>query len=192
MKRYIFLLSLIMLTIAMGCKDQNPSLTEAEIDEITRDAPQVVVQVGDRLSLEGLEGLYLGQPQDEALEWMEKRCNRFVSLEGGIRREESTFKGCDTPKHEFLYSFRVGFTGRASDRVFTLELKRRNLEPELVRARFAEHAGEIETEVVRPGITRVETARHKMYADWDEGAKGPTHILVGLSEEAVSALNRGD
>lgn len=179
----------ILAISCVACRDQNPPLTDTEIEKITRDAPEVVVERNGRLSLEGLDGLYLGQDQESALAWMNEQCERFVTLEGGVRREASTFKGCDTPGHDFLYSFRVGFTSRADDRVFTLELKRRNLPAEVVRARFSQHAEDVHEQVVRPGIVRVESARHNFFADWDEGAQGPTHILIGLSDDGVKSLN---
>ncbi len=180
--------ALVIIAATLGCREKTPPLTDAEIAEITKDGASVIVERDEGLTLEGLEGVYLGQSMGDAVEWMEKHCKRFVSLEGGIRREGSRFRGCDTPDHEFLYSFRVGFTERADNRVFTLELKRRNLEPKLVRARFHQHVSKMNREVVRPAIIRVEGARYNMYADWDEGADGPTHILIGLTDEGVNAL----
>lgn len=183
MKR--FALGLAVLLCA--CQAPPPPPTAAEIAALPKDAPAVFV-APPRASLEGLDGLYLGQPQADALKIMETMCSRFVELEGGWKRANTSFKGCHLAGHPTLYTFRVGFNPAIQNRVFTLEVKRRSLQQDLVRKRFWQHFNDIQSDFYRVGMLKGETPAYNMFADWEEGLDGPTHLLLGLTDAEVERL----
>lgn len=181
-------LVLAMAALTFGCDRTESPMPPEAIDAAVEGQPEIFVVSDGGMTLEGIEGLYLGQPEEDALSYMKSQCDRFVELSPGVGRRESRFKGCTTPEHAFMYSFRVGFNDRIDGRVFTLEVKRRNIGAEVVRARFTQRTTELDVDLIRPGVVRMETPDYNMFADWDEGGAGPTHILVGLSDASVAKL----
>lgn len=157
--------------------------------EALKDFPEVFTL--DPGKLEGLEGLYLGQPKEEALEVMKGMCKRLIELDGGRFRGGTYFRGCHTPSHPQNFSFRVGFNPRIGDAVFTLEVKRKTLSQSGVRARAWERIEGIDKELFRRGIVRIEAKKYNFLANWDDGKNGPTHIILGYSEPELERISAG-
>ena len=178
-----FLVFLLCSATFIGCQQRPEPPTQQEIDAIPADAPVLFVGA-PRVSLEGLDGIWLGQSQQEAEAVMSKMCKRFVEL----KEPHAVFKGCHLPDHKFIYSFRVGFSPKIENRVFTLETKRRPVDQALVRKRFWQAFPTLKTDYVRQGLLKAETGTYNMFADWEDGMDGPAHILVGLSDAEVARL----
>lgn len=182
MKRLVFLALFVT-----ACQSPPPPPTAADIAAIPADAPDIFVR-GDRVGFVGIEDLYLGQSEADALEAMGKMCKRLVDLKGGWQRANTTFKGCHLTDHALLYTFRVGFNPKIGNRVFTLEVKRRQLDENLVRLRFWERFDGVTKELARRGLLQAETPKYNFFADWEDGMDGPAHLLVGLSDAEVDRL----
>ncbi len=178
-----FLLFLLCSLTALGCQKRPDPPTQQELDSIAVDAP-TVFKGAPHVSLEGLDGIWLGQSQQEAEAVMSKMCKRFVEL----KESHAMFKGCHLPDHPFVYTFRVGFSPKIDNRVFTLETKRRPVDQDLVRKRIWQVFPHLKTDYVRTGLLRAETQEYNMFADWEDGLAGPAHILVGLSDAEVTRL----
>lgn len=182
--KYVLFASVIMM---VGCQDRPAPPTEQEIAAIASDAPKVFIG-GKEASLEGLDGIWLGQSQADAEAVMKTMCSRFVELDGGWQRAHTIFKGCHLPDDSVLYTFRVGFNPKIQNRVFTVEVKRRYVPQNLVRKRFFQNFAPVNVDYVRAGMLKAETPTTNMFADWEEGVDGPTHILLGLSDVEVDRL----
>lgn len=180
----------LWLLLLVNCHEPPAPLTPEEIEVRVKGQPEVFLHEGDRVELEGLEGIYLGMPEAEALAVLRLRCARFVELKGGVMRESSTFKGCLTPNDPKTYAIRVGLTERADNRVFTLEVQRRHIELTVVRARFVQKFPDLRVDIPKRGVLTMEAGLYNLFADNDGGADGPTHILIGLSDAAVAKLNQ--
>lgn len=173
-----------MVVLLTACDSPPPQGPSAErIAELTRDAPQLFTT--EPPQLEGLEQLYLGMPKEQAIEVMSTMCTRLIELDGGRFRGGTYFRGCHTPKHPFLFSFRVGFHPKLNDAIFTLEVKRKPVEHDLVIARIWQQVQGIHTQLIRRGIVRVEAEKYNILADWDDGREAPTHLLIGFSEAEI-------
>lgn len=183
MKYLTFLLTITLL----GCQSPPPPPTAEELAAIPADAPSIFVG-GEQVGLEGLSGLYLGQTQEDAERVMRTMCKRFVELDGGWKRGNTMFKGCHLPDDPMMYTFRVGFSPKLNNRVFTLEVKRRHVDQDLVRKRAWQIFGPLKFDYVRTGFLRFETAKLNIFSDWEDGANGPTHILIGLTDAEVARL----
>jgi len=180
-------LALILTPACEGPAPQGPS--PEKMATLLKDAPGIFSS--EELKLEGLDGLFLGQSKDEAHEVMGAMCKRLNELDGGRFRGGTYFRGCHTPDHPFIYSFRVGFNPKIQDAVFTLEVKRRPLDQELVRARTWQQIPHIHKELVRRGIQRVEARQFNFLASWDDGVEGPTHLVFGFSETEIERRSQG-
>lgn len=168
----------------VACDGPTPTGPSAErIEALTQDAPQLFTT--EPPQLEGLEGLYLGMPKEQALEVLSTMCTRLIELDGGRFRGGTYFRGCHTPNHPFLFSFRVGFHPKLNDAIFTLEVKRKPVEQDVVIARIWQKIEGIHTQMIRRAIVRVEAARFNVFADWDDGRDAPTHLLIGFSEAEI-------
>lgn len=180
-------LSLILMPACEGPAPQGP--TPEKMEALLKDAPTIFST--DEMKLEGLDGLYLGQSKEEALLVMNQMCKRLNELDGGRFRGGTYFRGCHTPDHPFIYSFRVGFNPKIEDAVFTLEVKRRTLGQELVRARVWDQIPHIHKELVRRGIHRVEAEKFNFLSNWDDGEQGPTHLVFGFSMPEIERRSLG-
>lgn len=185
--RYILIIFAFVLA---GCHEPPLPPSEDDIARTTEGQPQLfVVESGpERVTLEGLEGFYLGMSEADAMTEIKTFCKRPVELKGGVGREQSEFRGCLTPDHEELYAFRIGFNKTISNRVFTLETKRRPVDLKVVRARFYERFADVKVDLPKRGTLRMETAKLNLFADIDDGKSGPTHILLGLTDAEVAKL----
>lgn len=184
---------ILALLVALGtvaaCHEPPPPLTPDKIAELVKGQPHILVNKDGKVTLEGLEEVYLGMSEEEALAALKPRCKRFVELTGGVMRESSVFKGCLTPDDPQTYAIRVGLTKRASNRVFTLEVERRPVSLQVIRARFVEMFPNPRLDLPKRGALTMESGIYNLFADIDEGVDGPTHILIGLSDAGVEALN---
>jgi len=189
MKLHLLFLS-CLLALAACDKSPTPELTKKQVTSLVDGAPKVFVDDGDRVTLEGLEDFHLGQSEKDAMQAIKKRCRHPVVLQGGWMRGYTFFKGCPTPDDPVVQSFRIGFHPDIDNRVFTVELERRNVTPDVLRARFYDRFGTPTEELVRPGIVEDSTARLHVFADWDDGLKGPTHVIVGYRPEIVEEMQK--
>ena len=180
----------VALTLMTACEGPVPQGPEtAKMAELLKDAPPILSTKD--LKLEGLDGLYLGQSKEEALQRMGEMCKRLIELDGGRFRGGTYFRGCHTPDHPYIFSFRVGFNPKIEGAVFTLEVKRRALDQEVVRSRTWDQIPHIHKELVRRGIQRVEAEKFNFLASWDDGVEGPTHLVFGFSEAEIERRSRG-
>ena len=185
--RYLLVIAAIFL---LGCHEPPSPPSAEDIADLTKDQPLLFVATGEprKVTLQGLEQFYLGMPEDEAMAQIKTFCKRPVELKGGVGREQSEFRGCLTPDHDELYAFRIGFNKTISNRVFTLEVKRRPTDLKVVRARFYEQFGDVKVDLPKRGTLRMETPELNLFADIDDGKSGPTHILLGLTDAEVAKL----
>ena len=176
--------------VLWGCHEPPTPPSADDIAQITEGQPELFI-VSDsprRVTLQGLEDFYLGMSEEDAMAQIKKFCRRPVELKGGVGREQSEFRGCLTPDHDELYAFRIGFNKTVSNRVFTLEVKRRPTDLKVVRARFYERFQDVKVDLPKRGTLRMETAEFNLFSDIDDGKSGPTHILLGLTDAEVAKL----
>ena len=165
----------------VGC-DTPPLLSEAEVAAELKGAPQIIIG-GEKPTLEGLEAFYLGQPEADAMQKINAWCGNPTVYEGGYRRENAVFRGCATPEHPMLHSFRVGFHPKLDNAVFTLEVKRRSISLPTIRARFYEALGTPFEDLPRSGIVRMRSERYNLFASSDDGKDRPVHIVFGTNPD---------
>ena len=174
-------LSLLILSFAVGCK-QNlaPPLSDEDIQRFTQGQPEIFALHQGHLTLVGLDGLYLGQPFDEAMEKLEEHCDLLEVFDGGWRHNHAVFKGCIIDEGPRTRTLRVGFWPTNENRVSTLELKDRRLNQPLIRARFTQIAGPLTQDLPRRGLLMMADSQHRLFASWDDGEDQPAHIIIGF------------
>ncbi|MFU8806439.1 MAG: hypothetical protein ACNA8W_21685 [Bradymonadaceae bacterium] len=166
---------------ALGCQSRKaPQLTPEEIAQIVEGQPRIFIEKEGALTLEGVEELYLGQSEADAMAILERICAVVEVYEGGWRHKDAAFKGCIVEDGAHLKTIRAGFWPHNDNRVSTLEIKEAGHDPKLVRARFTEVGGPLSEDMPRPGVLIMASERYRLFANWDEGAKGPTHITIGF------------
>ena len=187
MKRFICLIILAFLLPACDSKIDPPSVEQQEA--ILKNAPEIFSTRDGHATLRGIEALYLGQSKDEALEEIAKLCPDAMEYRTGEMSEKAWFRGCvlREPRGPIV-SVRVGFWPRIGDRVATLEVKHTNIGLDAVRERFRDFADTVETDLPRPGILEMRAQKYQLMADIDEGAKGPSHITLGYTQEFANTL----
>ncbi len=169
-----------MLLISGGCGPRKaPPLSAEEIRYAVQGQPKIFLEREGSLALEGVDGLYLGQEEQEALAVLEKHCGRLEVYDGGWRHKGAVFKGCIIEKDGETRTIRAGFWPHNGNRVSTLEIKHYNFSPLVVRARFTEFADALTEDIPRPGAVIMASTRFRLFASWDDGATGATHITVG-------------
>lgn len=184
--RYLlfFFAATLLLT---ACDRKLPPPSEEEREAILQDAPEIIVTEDDRISLAGIDSLYLGQPNDEALAALAELCPKTMDYNTGEIGESASFRGCvfSEPKGE-VRSVRVGFWPKIDDRLATLEVKRADIELEAVRERFRDFVDdELTVDLLRSGLLEMRSTKYQLMADTDDGPQGPTHITMGYSPKYV-------
>jgi len=186
---------LIFILVALSlvaCKPRDVAPTPEEHAAILKDAPELFVpERGERgPGLAGIGDIYLGQDKDAALAELAKICPKTMEYRAGKAGEDAWFRGCvlkSSEQHGIL-SVRVGFWPRIGDRVSTLDVKRDNITLEQARERFREIVPELKGEYPHPGLVEMHGEKYQMLADIDEGADGPTHVVVGYTKPWARTL----
>lgn len=178
----------------LGCKPRDVAPTAEEHAAILKDAPELfVAEQGERgPGLVGIGAIYLGQPKDAALAELAKICPKTMEYRAGKAGEDAWFRGCVLKgggQHGIL-SVRVGFWPRIGDRVSTLDIKRDNITLAQARERFREIVPELIGEYPHPGLVEMHGEKYQMIADIDDGADGPTHIVIGYTKPWARTLER--
>ncbi len=185
MRYLLFFFAATLLLTACDRKLPPPSAEEREA--ILQDAPEIIVTDDERISLAGIESLYLGQPADEALEALDELCPKTMDYQTGEMGKSASFRGCvfSEPKGEVL-SVRVGFWPKIDDRLATLEVKRSDIELDAVRERFRDFVDDdLSVDLLRSGLLEMRSTKYQLMADTDDGPQGPTHITMGYSPKYV-------
>ena len=183
MKRSSFLALLVACTvIVVACERHRtvPPLTDDEIEELTEGQPRIFIKEQGTLTLEGIEDLYLGQPYDEAMAVLDEYCEVVKVYEGGWRRKDAVFKGCNIFDVDPPKTLRAGFWPFNDDRLSTLEIRQHPIPRDVVRARFTQLADHLNEDRPRRGILIMASTRYRLIASWDDGIDEPAHITIGL------------
>ncbi|RAL24941.1 hypothetical protein DL240_01655 [Lujinxingia litoralis] len=181
-RQLAMLLLLALPALSTACKNARraPSLTEDQVAEYTRDQPEVFVPRGGAIGFDQFETLHLGMEQAPAMAELERICGKLEVFEGGWRHKEASFHGCVIENDDGTQTvIRGGFWPFNDNRLSTLELKSRNLGAGLVRARFMQVAGPLTEDLPRRGTLMMASERYRLFANWDEGGQGPTHLTIG-------------
>jgi hypothetical protein len=179
----------LALSFAMGCDSASDTPSEAEARQILEGQPSIFVEKDDHYSLEGLDGIELGDTKDQALEKLEDICPQTMEYRVGKLGGNAWFRGCEFDKpQDGVVSVRVGFWPKLDDRVATLEVKREGLSAPVVSERFRQFVGGVESETVRSGFVQMRAKKYQMMADWDEGKDGPAHIATGFNPDNIDSL----
>lgn len=178
----ILVLTAVALVLSVACERYRkaPPLTDEEVEELTDGQPQIFVRQHGTLTLEGIENLYLGQEQDEAMEALDEYCETIKVFDGGWRHSDAVFKGCNVYAGDDSMTLRAGFWPFNDDRVSTLEIQSRPIPQSVVRARFVQIADELSEDLPRRGLLRMASTRYRLIASWDDGADEPPHIIIGF------------
>lgn len=176
---YLGLLGLVLTSLACKGRKADP-MSPQEIAEVTQGQPLIFVENQGGLSFEGMESLYLGQSEGEAMAVLEELCRVIEVFEGGWRHRDAVFKGCIIEEEGRVKTIRAGFWPHKDNQLSTLELKEKNYSPKLVRARFTAVAGPLSQDMPRPGALIMVSQRYRLFANWDEGRDAPTHLTMGL------------
>lgn len=176
---------------ALSACDPAPSTPdEAQLERLLEGQPDIFVQTDPHYTLEGLEGIHLGQPRDAALEALSRICPETMEYRAGDLGARAWFRGCEFPRaRQGIVSVRVGFWPNIDDRVATLEVKRLGLSSPVVSARFRQHIGGVNEEMIRSGFVQMRGERYQMMADWDDGKDGPAHIATGFNPARLDAVD---
>ena len=172
----------VLLLTTVGCEQSPDRPSPEEVERILDGAPEVIRETDSGATLEGLEGIWLGQPQDDALDALAEMCPDTMEYRLQHTAEKAWFRGCefDRPKGS-IHSIRVGFWPSIGNRVATLEVKRDDVGLPVVRERFRKFTGGVRRDMVRSGYLEMRAERYQLLADRDEGKEGPTHITMGFS-----------
>ncbi len=176
--------------LVLGCRDEG---TPPEIwEEVELESqPKLFERRRGHPALAELQGLYLGQDADDARRTLREYCEHPVRRDTTQTGSEAYFLGCRLSDTEPLESIRIGFWPKIGDRVATLESKRQTVPPEAVRRRYLEVVGDEEVdETLHPRSIQITSARYRLFADWDEGPEGPTHLVVGFSPHIPTEKTR--
>lgn len=182
MKNVHYFTALLLLATLTGCKKARmaPPMTPDEIARHTQDQPQIFVEKNGALTLEGIEELYLGQPQHEAMAVLNEICPVIETFDGGWRHNHAVFKGCIIDDGHHTKTLRAGFWPHNDNRVSTLEIKDRTLSLPLVRARFSQIADSLTEDLPRRAILMMASPQYRLFANWDDGEDGFAHIIIGF------------
>lgn len=185
------LATLLVLGVALvACEPESPPPSEKEAKQILEGQPELFIERDKHWTLEGLDGIELGQPRDEALEALSEICPQTMEYRAGNLGDNAWFRGCEFERpHDGVVSVRVGFWPKLDDRVSTLEIKRLNASAPVVSERFRQLVGEVESEVVRSAFVQMRGKKYQMMADWDEGKNGPAHIAAGFNPDNLDAID---
>jgi len=164
-----------------GCESDG-TRPEAWTDVSLDDQPNLFERRRGHPALTDLRDLYLGQSRDSALETIRRYCGDDVIERGeGMFGGEATFLGCRVERDGPVQFVRVGFWPRLDERVATLEVKRTSVPPAAVYDSFRRLIDEEpDNRVLRPQIVQLEYPEYRLFADWDQGLDGPTHLTVGF------------
>lgn len=121
------------------------------------------------------------------MEILKSTCPNTVRRDSNSLSAEAFFVGCRLAASEDspLHSLRVGFWPRIDTKSATLEVKRDHVDPGVVWHRFRQAVDDDQIRRKRwtGNILMVWTPTYRLFADWDEGDDGPTHITVGFAPE---------
>ena len=177
-------LALIALICApsLACERSHRAtpLDDGEIQALTEGQPEIFVQKKGTLTLEGIEDLYLGQSNEEAMEVLDEYCDVIKTFDGGWRHSDAVFKGCNIDAGDHYKTIRAGFWPFNDDRVSTLEIQDRVIPMDVVRARFSEISDALEEDLPRRGLLMMASNEYRMLANWDDGLDEPAHITIGF------------
>lgn len=188
MKKIIILIA--AAAVLAACEEKTPAPTAEERQQILADAPDLFVADDRRLSLEGVESFYLGQPKQQALEALEAFCPKTMDYRAGKEANDAWFRGCVLPEpREGIISVRVGFWPVLDERVATLEVQRTGVSLAAARERFRDLVDELIVDLHRPGIVEMRSHTYQMLADVDDGTAGPTHITVGFNPQRIDQID---
>lgn len=168
--------------LSTACKRNRtaPTLSAEEIQELTKDQPDIFIKRDGSLTMEGVENLYLGQSYDDAMEVLDDYCEVIKVFEGGWRHSHAVFKGCIIGSGPEAKTIRAGFWPFNEDRLSTLEIQSRPIPQPVVRARFTEIADELKEDLPRRGLLVMASSRYRLLANWDDGVDEPAHITIGF------------
>jgi hypothetical protein len=170
----------LLSTVACEHHRKVPPLSEEEIRELTADQPQLFIDTGATLTLEGMEDLYLGQSYEDGMEALRSYCGERINVfDGGWRHSDAVFKGCLVDEGSTTITLRAGFWPFNDNRVSTLEIRSQRVSLPVVRARFTELSDELTMDLPRRGLLQMANSRYRLVANWDEGLDQPAHITVG-------------
>ncbi|MGM0556842.1 MAG: hypothetical protein ACQEVA_10735 [Myxococcota bacterium] len=172
-----------------ACKSEQKEPSADEARQILEGQPEIFVERGSHYSLQGMDGIVLGQPKDQALAALEELCPRTMEYRVGKFGGNAWFRGCEFNRpRDGIVSIRVGFWPKLDDRVATLEIKREGLSAPVVSERFRQLVGDVDSEIVRSGFVQMRAETYQMMADWDEGKQGPAHIATGFNPENLDKI----
>ncbi len=183
------LLGLSCLLVS-SCRDDSTPPDSWEEVELANE-PQLFETRQGHPALIELEGLHLGQKSEPARSALRKYCEHPVRRDSRQMGSDAYFLGCRLEDHETIESLRIGFWPDIGERVATLEYKRKAVPPRTVRQRYLTVVDEEGVdETLEPRSVRITSARYRLFADWDEGKDGPTHIVVGFSPHLPASKAR--
>jgi len=187
--RLLSALALSMWTLASfvglgGCDSRNGT-PQAWADVSLDGQPELFERRHGHPALANLEDLHLGQSREAARETLDPYCGDDVIERGeGPLGGDATFYGCRIDDMEAVQFVRVGFWPRLDNRVATLEVKRSSVPPAAVYRAFRRLLeSEPDKQVLRSQIVQLEYPEYRLFADWDQGLEGPTHLTVGFDPE---------
>lgn len=183
------LVGLSSLSLA-GCKSETKPPSAQEARQILEGQPQIFIEKDDHFTLEGLDGIAVGDAKQEALDELESVCPKTMEYRVGKLGGDAWFRGCEFDKpRDGVISVRVGFWPHLDDRVATLEVKREGLSAPVVSERFRQFVGGVQSETVRSGFVQMRAEKYQMMADWDEGKDGPAHIAAGFNPDNIDQID---
>lgn len=183
------LLGLCCLLVT-SCRDDSTPPDSWEDIELASEPQLFEIRQGHP-ALAELEGLHLGQKNEPARSALREYCEHPVRRDSRQMGSDAYFLGCRLEDHETIESLRVGFWPDIGERVATLEYKRRAVPPPTVRQRYLAVVDESNVEeTLEPRSVRIASAQYRLFADWDEGSDGPTHIVVGFSPHLPASKAR--
>lgn len=180
----------LLATLGLTACDRTiPPPSPEEQQKILKDAPQIFDETDGKVSLDGLPGVYLGQPKDEALAAVKKLCPKPMEYRAGEMGDNAWFRGCVLKEARGpITSVRVGFWPRLGDRVATLEVKRGDATLDQIRERFRQFAGKLSVDLPHPGMVEMRGQKYQMMADKDDGKDAPAHIAFGYTQKWAKKL----
>jgi hypothetical protein len=169
--------------LVAGCQDEStPPKDWSSVDQAQQ--PTLFEARNGHPALRDLEGLHLGQSHDEAMDALHTYCKNPVRREKGYFGGGAYFVGCRITEHDRLHYVRLGFWPRIDDRLATLEIKRATVPPMAVRHQaLALFEGQQTEQTYQSRMLQVIGDTYRVYADWDEGLDGSTHIIVGFDPD---------
>lgn len=189
LRRAVLPLMLLLFAVASlaglaGC-DSRDGTPETWADVSLDAQPKLFERRHGHPALADLEDLHLGQSREAAEATIDQYCGDDVLERGeGPLGGDATFYGCRIDDQETVQFVRVGFWPRLDNRVATLEVKRSSVPPAAVYRSFRKLLDQKpDKELLRANIVQLEYPNYRLFADWDQGLDGPTHLTVGFDPD---------